>query len=228
MIHDSKLPLVAERSQRKRKSKKSKQQQDPLPVAREKLRDAIFALIRVRRHTIHVDTKIKRVKLLSRYDELAQAVAAHRGGSGGKWQGQLPFWVDAMMLLGEIDDAVVKMHPAPNEWPGWTAERLQVLEAKKWRPQDCDDVFKHAKELETLVALVDKLFNPQPIPLDDACPKCGVKTVYRNSDGEQVRTPALQITELGCTCGNCKANWPVDHLPLLGRLLGYKPKALIG
>lgn len=217
----------------KSKAKKAKtQKRDALPIAREKLRDSVNDLVHIRRHTIQIDTRLKRVKLLSRYDELTEAVEAHRGGHGGHWQGQLPFWADALVLLMEIDEAVAKMWPPPHafiedvsgkhayaSWEGWTVERLKALERKKWRPQDTAAVFKIGRDLEGFVKRIDTLFAPRPIPLPDPCPECDEKTVYRDGDGEQIRSSALQITDAGCTCGGCGANWPIEQLSMLGRLL---------
>jgi hypothetical protein len=211
---------------RNRKPKQTRRD-GALPLARRRLEDAITELVHIRRHTIRLDvgdgglSRLKRVKLLSRYDELSEAVEAHRGGSGGQWNGQFPFWVDALVLVAEIDTAVLAMHPEPHRWPGWTVERLRALEAQKWRPQDCPLIFAHAKTLESYCKRADGLFAPRPIPLPDPCPECGEDHVYHEQDGEEVRQAALQITELGATCGNseCRANWPIEMLPMLGRLL---------
>ena len=150
---------------------------------------------------------------------VVEPVEAARGGSGGKWSHQLPFWADAFVLLGEIETAVAVMHPAPKGWIGWTKARLAALEQQKWRPQDCPVMYQHTAQLEGFTARIDALFSPKPISLPDRCPECGTKTVYRNQDGEQVRSPALQINADGCTCGNCHANWPVERLPILGKIL---------
>lgn len=78
---------------------------------------------------------------------------------------------------------------------------------------------QHINTLDEFSARIDALFSPKPIALPDPCPNCKTKTVYRNQDGEEVRSPALQITADGCTCGNCHANWPVERLPILGKIL---------
>lgn len=193
-----------------------------LPLARRKLGEAIEDLSRGQRHSLKLDGgKIKRVRTLSLYRELEQAVAAHRGGGGGKWSGQFPFWADALVLLDEIDREVMKMHPAPHQWFGWTVERLAALELRRWRPQDCALIYEYVNKLESFVKRAEGLFSTRPIALPDPCPECGEKYAWRTQDEEEVRNAALQITEDGATCGVCKANWPVERLPMLGRILGY-------
>jgi hypothetical protein len=193
-----------------------------LKLAKKKLDEAIDDLARGTRHSVRVEGRIRRVRTLSLYHELQNAVAAHRGGSGGKWSGQFPFWADALVLVQDIDQVVMKIHAAPHSWAGWTIPRLMWLQQQLWRPQDCDVIIDYAKALEKLVQRAEGLFEARPIPIPDPCPVCDEKTVYRDQDGELVRTPALQITEDGCTCGNCKANWPVERLELLGKVLAVK------
>lgn len=191
-------------------------------LARSKLEDAIDELVHTKRHSIRIEGgRIKRVRLPSLYQQVADAVQAHRGGSGGGWSQQLPFWADAMVLLDRIDSEVVRMWPHPHRWSGWTVQRLQVLREQKWRPQDCGLMLTYAAKLDEFAKRSEALFAPKPIPLPDPCPECGEKTVYRDQDGEEVRSPALQITENGATCGACRANWPVERLELLGKILGY-------
>lgn len=193
-----------------------------LLLARRRLEDSIDELVHTRRHTIRLEGgRLRRVRLPSLYQQVVEAVQSHRAGGGGKWAGQFPFWADALVLLGEIDAEVVRMHPHPHQWQGWTVQRLAAVSERKWRPQDCKQMLGYAEKLSTFSKRAEALFAPKPIPLPDACPECGEKTVYRNQDGEEVRTPALQITENGATCGACRANWPIERLPMLGRILGY-------
>lgn len=195
---------------------------ESLPLAKTKLADAVSNISHRRLHAVSNDDKAtKHVWLSSRYDELAESVEAARGGSGGKWSHQLPFWADGFMLLGEIDTAVMKMHAALPGWIGWTKARLDALANHSWRPQDCSVIFGHVKLLDEFCARIDALFTQKPISLPNPCPECHTKWVYRAVDDEQVRSAALQITADGCTCGNCRANWPVERLPMLGKILGY-------
>lgn len=200
-------------------SKHKRHDDGALPLAKTKLADAIATISHLRLHEVVGDGRPKHVWLSSRYDDLAEAVEGARGGSGGKWSHQLPFWADAFVLLREIETAVAVMHPAPNGWLGWTKPRLAALDQRRWRPQDCKLMQQHTNQLDGFSAKIDALFSPKPISLPDACPECQTKTVYRNQDGEQVRSPALQINADGCTCGNCHANWPVERLRILGKIL---------
>jgi len=166
--------------------------------------------------------------LPSLYQQVAEAVQSHRAGGGGKWAGQFPFWADALVLLNEIDAEVLKMHPAPHGWRGWTVQRLTAVRQRGWRPQDCGVMLGWAEKLDVFAKRAEALFAPKPIPLSDACPECGEKTVYRNQDGEFVRSAALQITDDGATCGSCKANWPVERLELLGKILAANREEVSG
>jgi uncharacterized protein with PIN domain len=68
------------------------------------------------------------------------------------------------------------------------------------------------------VLKIDALVNPQSIKTVSApCPNCNSRFIYRrDSAGESVRQPALQIiAEVGCTCQACGAFWaPGSHLLL--------------
>lgn len=195
-----------------------------LQLARRRLEDSVDDLVRHQRYTMRLDGgKLKRVRLPSLYQQVAEAVESHRAGGGGKWAGQFPFWADALVLLGEIDSEVLKMHPGPHSWPGWTVQRLEAVKQHGWRPQDCKLMLNYSSTLDVFSKRVEQLFAPKPIALSDACPECESRWVYREQDGEEIRVAALQITENGATCGNpeCRANWPVEYLPMLGKLLGY-------
>lgn len=209
------------------RKKKPRKKQAPrggaLPLAKTKLTDAVVALIHKRLKTVVGDDgKVRSVWIASRYDELCEAIEAARGGSGGKWSHQLPFWADAFVLRDDVDAEIAKMHPSPDGWSGWTRHRLEALEQHKWRPQDCDTMKRHTETLDNFAKRIDQLFAPRPISLPDPCPECGHKIVYRDLDGEKVRTLALQVTENGATCGNCHANWPIEHLELLGKILAQQ------
>jgi hypothetical protein len=195
-----------------------------LLLARRRLEDSIDDLVHHRRYTMRLDGgRLRRVRLPSLYQQVVEAVESHRAGGGGKWAGQFPFWADALVLLGEIDSEVLKMHSAPHSWSGWTVQRLEAVKQHGWRPQDCKLMLAYSGKLDVFSKRAEALFAPKPIGLPDACPECGERWVYRLQDGEQIRVCALQITEDGATCGNplCRANWPVERLQILGKILGY-------
>jgi hypothetical protein len=45
---------------------------------------------------------------------------------------------------------------------------------------------------------------------------------HRDSAGELVRQPALQIGVWGCECMACRAFWAPDRFVFLARVLGYE------
>jgi hypothetical protein len=75
------------------------------------------------------------------------------------------------------------------------------------------------------VLKIDALVNPQSIKTVSApCPNCNSRFIYRrDSAGESVRQPALQIiADQGCTCQSCRYCRPPERYLLLCRVLGFE------
>jgi hypothetical protein len=75
---------------------------------------------------------------------------------------------------------------------------------------------------------VKVLLSPTSVKqLSAPCPACGAKSAFkRDSAGERVRAPALQIiTELGCTCLVCRHTWAPELYLHLARVLGFETPA---
>jgi hypothetical protein len=222
-VHVQGAPVSKQPPKHKRRGRGANREGE-LKLAKKRLEDSIDDLVHHRRYTMRLDGgKLKRVRLPSLYQQVVEAVESHRAGGGGKWAGQFPFWADALVLLGEIDAEVMRMHSAPHSWKGWTVPRLTAVSQHGWRPQDCKLMLTYSAKLDAFSSRAEGLFSPKPIALSHECPECGERWVYRDQDGEEIRMAALQITENGATCGNseCRANWPVERLPLLGKILGY-------
>ena len=67
--------------------------------------------------------------------------------------------------------------------------------------------------------------------LSAPCPAYSATSVFRrDSAGERVRMPALQIiTNLGCTCQACRYTWSPEYYLHLARVLGLDaPAGVIG
>jgi predicted RNA-binding Zn-ribbon protein involved in translation (DUF1610 family) len=163
----------------------------------------------------------------SLYLQLWDAVAGEQSnsGGGGGSKSQIPFWLDAFQLLDEIDVGVECWQPAFTGVPP-TVGRLQHIQSRPWRPQDCRQIEMITKAVTEWAQAIDDLLNPKPRwTLPYPCPNCGADEVWRpDSTGVPVRSHALQLSpEHGCTCGKCKANWPPGKFLFLGRLLKTVP-----
>lgn len=210
-----------------------------LPAARQRLGNAISALIDDKPHTIQHDTQGTRVEWVqSLYTQLADAV--HTGpGQDGAYLGvpasKPPLWTEAADILRDIDKTIRKWQPDPGIFDGdltnenpptpETIRRLRTIDTQRWRPQDANQLEQWAHRLEKWANQIrDELIDPESRKtLNDPCPACDVKTVYRMVDGENVRQPALRITTERCWCLNCGADWIFPgHLAHLCRLLGYE------
>lgn len=201
-----------------------------LPDARRKLDDAISSLIDPKPR--YTETKAGTVWLDPLYDQLHDALPGEKQQRSGVPRSQAPLWVDAVDLLHEIDRAVAEWEPnwpaIPGNLTGRDAQpptvlRLQAINARKWRPQDASEVTTIANRITAWAERITTLLADTHVKtLSAPCPACGKTTVYRkDSGGELVRQPALQITTIGCQCQACKTSWSPDLYMHLARVLGY-------
>lgn len=209
----------------KRQQPQQENHQD-LPGVRNKLDDAISDLIDPRPE--HVNDRT--VWLNPRYHDLREALTSQRAGGKHQPQSQPPAWVDAIDVITKIDCRAYQLEPDTpiaecDDYP--TVQRLRVHAARKWRPQDIPAILKTTNDLHTYITDIDKLFARPPKYLPDKCPRCNQRKATRRLDNETVRVPALQITDIGCTCNNCHHHWPPDQLMFLGRLLGYRIQGVL-
>lgn len=189
--------------------------------AKQRLSNAISSLIDRRPHLLDNGAT---TWLDSRYTELREAIHGHHiGQTGRNSEPQPPVWIDGIDLISEIDRTVGEWEPSrPEHRQYLTVSRLEVIEAKTYRPQDAQELNARAADVERWVHRYQILCDPKPKSVAAACPACGKKTVYRESAGEQVRQPALQITVNGCVCQACRTTWePKQFVFLATRLLGY-------
>ncbi len=133
---------------------------------------------------------------------------------------RLPCRADVLTLLIAIDMTAAEWEPNGKG----TVERLRQVAAQDRRPQDCEllDGISATVEAWTLKA-VELLGDKSPeVALRLPCPSCGSRFVYRNHNGENVRSWALRVSEDGARClaPKCEATWPSDQLEWLARLLG--------
>jgi hypothetical protein len=191
-----------------------------LPHVRRKLGHAIHALI----NPVPEITNGKIRHTESLYHQLAQAIPGSKQHRSGVAQSQPPMWLDAMDLLTEIDTHVRRWQPDTDTYQGPpTVARLTLIDQRTWRPQDTPLLAGYANQLKAWTKRIQTLLTDQHVKhLPAACPACDKTTIYRrDSAGELVRQPALQITTHGCECQACHTTWGPEKFLFLAKLLGY-------
>ena len=158
----------------------------------------------------------------SLYSCLLDDVAGTQGDTRTPAKSLPPIWIDASQLRFDIDSQSVKWLPVP----GTTPERLQLLSAKTFRPQDFDLVNKIAGKVDTWCeSIINLIIDPKARKYISApCPACGQERVYRrDSGGDTVREPALKWTaNVGFECAACKAHWAPEQTLFFSKLLGFE------
>ncbi len=197
-----------------------------LPAALTALADAIHALCGPQSRWINN----RLVNIPSRYLQLWGATTGEQSnaGGGGGSKSRPPFWLDAFDLLHEIDETLACWQPAYTGVPP-TVGRLNCLQTRGWRPQDTRQLNQITSAVLAWTASIDQLLDPPPKwTLPSPCPACNTATVYRkDSSGELVRQPALQLGPNGCYCTKCRAHWSPEQFVFLARVLGSLPENVL-
>lgn len=158
----------------------------------------------------------------SLYACLLDDVAGTQGDTRTPAKSLPPIWIDATQLRFDIDTQSLKWLPVQ----GTTPERLQLLSAKSFRPQDFDMVNTIAAKVDTWCeSIINLIINPKARKYISApCPACNQERVYRrDSGGDNVREPALKWTaNVGFECAACKAHWAPDQTLFFSKLLGFE------
>ena len=166
------------------------------------------------------------VYIPSRYLSLMDSVAGEQvnAGTGGGSKSRPPMWLDAHDLLHEIDVACEIWQPAYTGTPP-TVGRLHWIAQRRWRPQDTRQIEQIARAVAEWAQSIDELLDPpRRWTLPSPCPACNTAVVYKkDSAGEPVRSPALQVDTTGCRCAKCRAVWPPEKFAWLANVLGYEP-----
>lgn len=214
--------------------KRSEPQTEPLQAARTTLADAISGLIDPKpyRRTLELPdghTRTRTEILDSLYTQLATAIGANSGPGTRHHPGSsLPFWVDGFDLLVLISLRVDEWQHDYDPFDNITDPticRLRVLDTQTWRPQDTRHIERIAAEIDGWTKQILAFFQPKPLTLPDPCPECGRHSARKHLAGEEVNTPALEVTLDGARCRHCRHEWAPNELSWLGRLLGYPPPA---
>lgn len=205
-----------------------------LPQAQRQLTDAITKLIDPKPQLTNGQLRYTQ----SLYTQLTDAIPGQYLGRTGLQRSQPPLWIDAADLLTEINTTTRAWHPDTIAWfTGFvfviipihhtTPGRLRLLAQCRWRPQDTAQITRYANQIETWIKRIETLFAEHHVKhLPAPCPACDKKIVYRrDSAGELVRQPALQITTNGCECQACHTIWGPELFMHLARVLGYPTPA---
>jgi len=197
-----------------------------LPAALDRLYIAVAALIDPVKE-MHDGVIVSAPSL---YEQLSGELPATRSDGVGQLARRSlpPVWTDGLNLKIEIDDTTRCWGSDAATAPA----RLRALAARAWRPQDAAAVEQIAGHVESWTVSVKSLLSPASVKhISVPCPACGATSVSRrDSAGEPVRAPALQIvTELGCTCQACRYVWSPAYYLHLAKVLGLAaPAGVIG
>ena len=187
-----------------------------IQAARTKLGRAVQKLT-APRPLVHYDVTLYAPSL---YKCLQSDLAGTQGDTRTPAKSLPPIWIDACMLLKEIDTQTIKWAPIP----GHTPDRLQRISFQTFRPQDTDLVTVIANTVDGWCESIMNMLEPKARKwIDAACPSCSRKVVYhRDSGGDNVRQPALKWTaNVGFECQACKAHWSPEQTLFFSRLLGF-------
>lgn len=198
-------------------------QDGQLQPARAELSNAISQLIDPQSHSTPGQT----IYIPSLYQQLTEAVpGSFLGRTTGTPRSQPPLWLDAADLLNQIDTTVRKWQPAgdaASKLPP-TIRRLQLINQRTWRPQDTDTITHQTHQIQQWAIRIATLFAENHTKhITAPCPACGKTTIHkRDSTGELIRQPALQIGVHGCECMACHQIWGPQLFMHLARVLGYE------
>lgn len=213
-----------------------------LPEAKRRLEDAVSALVDPRQRML-----LDKLQWSDAwYMQLVESVPGDQGQNHNPHPTSVvPFWVDAVELLREIDTAVWCWQRDPGPFDGdlsaqrpptpETVRRLWLLEKSKWKVEDVRRINQIIEACNDWCKRIEELLNPIPTrtlwAADGsktwaACPACGESFIYkRDPAGDKpIRVPTLQMTDdMATVCVNreCGAEWGPQRALFLCKVLGY-------
>lgn len=191
-------------------------QHEPLPLARQKLADAVNAFVVPQAVWIGGVCRWGDPLYTRLRNSLQPRSQIGRHRAPGE---RAPCNTDALVWLVDVDMTTAEWEPDGDG----TLDRLRRLRDRKWTPDDVELLEKHTEQIvKWTVAAVELLGDrPPTVALRLPCPSCGTKHVRgRNGVGESVRRWALSVSENGARCAACDAEWSPDQFEFLARLLG--------
>lgn len=191
-------------------------------AAKVRMGRAVDSLCRPRIAVYHTG----RYEAPSFYDCLRSDLAGCQGDTRTPAKSLPPIWIDAQMLLEDIDTEARHWTRRKNVYDNRrTVERLLTLPALPWRPQDTKKVDHITTTIEQWIDSIRHLLDPTAqVHITAPCPSCGKAIVYRrDSGGDLVRQEALKWTpSAGFQCQACKASWSPEQTLFFAKLLGIE------
>ncbi len=197
-------------------SKHRVDQHEPLPLARQKLTDAVSAFAAPQ--PVWISGVCRWQDPL--YSRLRSALQPRNQISRHRAPGErAPCRTDVLTLIIDVDMTVGEWDPDGDG----ALDRFGRLTARSWAPEDCKLLDGYTAQIVKWTTTAVELLGDKPPTLGIRlpCPSCGTKHVPgRNGVGEVVRRWALSISEDGARCAACNAVWLPDQFTFLARLLG--------
>lgn len=159
-------------------------------------------------------------------EQLRDSVGHSGGSSRSSGRTSLPLNPDAFDALRRIELDAAELHRHAMSQDSITVDaRIRAIVAIAGRWTSPGMVAAAADHLRRFVKEIENVLNPpRRYEITAPCPACGVRTVWREQDGEQVRVPALTVdAAIGCTCLNCRHVWGPGQLEHLALVIGCDP-----
>lgn len=207
---------------------------EQLAAAAEGLGRSVYELTSPTKLTIERDHGAEIITGLSLLEQIRDDVQ-HNSGSSGRFvpASKPPLWVDGADLLARIE------HQTRQDLARDSLTSLQRIDARqlglarqlttwaslagRWRARRPSHLLAMAGTAARWLDEAQELVNPtRRWTHPGKCPECGTAIVYRRSDDEVVRNPALQVDPdtLTVVCLACRARWRgQQQLLMLGQVL---------
>lgn len=159
-------------------------------------------------------------------EQLRDAVGHSGESRRSSGRTSLPLNPDALDSLSRIEADAAELHRHAMTQDGISVDariRAIVAIAGRWtNPGMVGAALEHLRRFVHEIQTV--LDPPRRYELTAPCPACGVRTVWREQDGENIRVPALTVDgKVGCMCLACRHVWPPAQLEHLALVLGCEP-----
>lgn len=191
-------------------------ERDPLPLARNRLADAVHAFADPQ--PIWIGGRCRWQPSL--YSRLRDALTPRNQYTQHRVPGSRPpCRTDALVLVIECDMTLGEWQPDGDG----AIERLHRLRERQWTPDEVEQIQRYADQILRWTATAVELLGDRPptVALRLPCPSCGRKHVNaHNGAGEPVRRWALQVNEREARCLGCDSTWTSEQFAWLAKLLG--------
>ncbi len=201
-----------------------------LAGALDQFRNTVHELVGTRSGTISTDDGHKRAVGDSLYQLMKDSITGVIRESEGSSEKRStpPLWLDCSSWIDSVDREVRSWGfsgEGPSEHA--TVNRLFAMADAGWRPDDVT-VLNNATRIITkwIVKAENLLDGERRFTIAASCPACNESTIRkRDSAGEWVRQPALQVNAQGAHCVACQTYWAPEYFDLLASAIGCEKPA---